>query len=75
MYVKLLSGSGLFQINISLISVLSSANKIATLSADRVAILAERERFELSEACTSPHFECGALVHYATSPSSVLRFS
>ena len=30
--------------------------------------LAERVGFEPTEACTSPHFECGALDHYATSP-------
>ena len=37
--------------------------------------LAERVGFEPTEACTSPHFECGALDHYATSPCRLWQWS
>ncbi len=34
--------------------------------------LAEREGFEPSVSCPTPHFECGALDHYATSPGEIM---
>ena len=34
--------------------------------------MADREGFEPSEAFTSPHFECGALDHYATYPREIM---
>lgn len=36
------------------------------------AVLAEREGFEPSVSCPTPHFECGALDHYATSPLTIM---
>lgn len=34
--------------------------------------MADREGFEPSETFTSPHFECGALDHYATCPGKIM---
>ncbi len=34
--------------------------------------VAEREGFEPSVSCPTPHFECGALDHYATSPLTIM---
>ena len=35
--------------------------------------MAEREGFEPSEACTSPHFQCGAFDHSTISPHKGLH--